>query len=71
MVGTAVGKYNKHLGGDHAGARLNKLYKESLNEQQILTELDGLFGAFNNERIANESFGDYTWRKQFVGAENI
>ena len=71
LVGKAVGKYNLHLGGDHAGARLNKLYKESLNEQQILTELDGLFGAFTNERIANESFGDYTWRKQFVGAENI
>lgn len=71
LVGTALGKYNLHLGGDHTGERLNKLYKESLNEQQILTELDSLFGAFTQERIANESFGDYTWRKQFVGAENI
>jgi len=71
LVGTAPGKYNLHLGGDNEGERLNKLYKESLDEAQILTELDSLFGSFQKERIATESFGDYTWRKQFVGAENI
>jgi sulfite reductase (NADPH) hemoprotein beta-component len=70
LVGTAAGKYNLHIGGDNTGERLNKLYKESLDEGQILTELDVLFGTFKKERIAKESFGDYTWRKQFAG-ENI
>jgi sulfite reductase (NADPH) hemoprotein beta-component len=64
FVGTAPGKYNLHLGGDNIGERLNKLYKESLDEAQILAELDNLFASFNTERIAAESFGDYTWRKQ-------
>jgi sulfite reductase (NADPH) hemoprotein beta-component len=70
LVGTATGKYNLHIGGDNTGERLNNLYKESLDEGQILTELDALFGTFTKERIAKESFGDYTWRKQFAG-ENI
>ena len=71
LVGTAAGRYNLHLGGDNEGERLNKLYKESLDEGQILMELDQLFGSFKIERRDKESFGDYTWRKQFVGAENI
>jgi len=66
FVGTAVGKYNLHLGGDNEGFRLNKIYKESLEEPQILEELDGLFASFKKERNANESFGDYTMRKQLV-----
>ena len=64
LVGTAAGKYNLHIGGDNTGERLNKLYKESLEEAQILAELDRLFTSFKNERNEKESFGDYTWRKQ-------
>ncbi|MDB5199390.1 MAG: cysI [Chitinophagaceae bacterium] len=66
FVGTALGKYNLHLGGDHEGTRLNKIYKESLEEPEILTELDGLFASFKNERNSNESFGDFTMRKQLI-----
>jgi sulfite reductase (NADPH) hemoprotein beta-component len=66
FVGTALGKYNLQLGGDHEGNRLNKIYKESLEEPQILEELDSLFASFKNERNANESFGDFTLRKQII-----
>ncbi len=65
FVGTALGKYNLHLGGDNMGMRLNKIYKESLEEQDILNELDTWFGKFKKDRIGTESFGDYTWRKLF------
>ena len=65
FVGTGPGKYNLHLGGDNEGMRLNKIYKESLDEAAILQELDGLFGDFKNERNKNESFGDYSFRKYF------
>ncbi len=65
FVGTAMGKYNLHLGGDNEGLRLNKIYKESLEEPQILSELDGLFSSFKNEREGNEKFGDYSFRKYF------
>ena len=33
LVGTAPGLYNLHLGGDHEGMRLNKIYKESMDEE--------------------------------------
>ena len=66
FVGTAMGKYNLHLGGDHAGTRLNKIYKESLDETAILTELDSLLGDFKKERREKESFGDFTLRKALV-----
>jgi sulfite reductase (NADPH) hemoprotein beta-component len=66
FVGTAPGKYNLHLGGDHNGYRLNRIYKESLDETSILTELDYLFKDFKKERINNESFGDFTHRLKFA-----
>ena len=65
MVGTAPGKYNLHIGGDNEGQRLNQLFKESLDESQILNELDNLFGSFKEKRNSKESFGDYALRTQF------
>jgi sulfite reductase (NADPH) hemoprotein beta-component len=66
FIGTGVGKYNLNLGGDHEGYRLNKLYKESLDEAAILSELDSLFGEFKASRQSNESFGDFTYRTKFA-----
>ena len=66
FVGTAIGKYNLHLGGDHEGLRLNKIYKESLEEKEILAELDMLFDLYKKEKTNGESFGDFTNRKEFV-----
>ena len=65
FVGTALGRYNLHLGGDHEGLRLNKIYKENLDEPAILQELELQFANFKNERMGNEKFGDYTFRKLF------
>lgn len=66
FIGTALGKYNLQLGGDHAGMRLNKIYKESLDEAAILQELDVLFSQFAEERKEKESFGDFAVRKNLV-----
>jgi sulfite reductase (NADPH) hemoprotein beta-component len=66
FIGTALGKYNLQLGGDHAGMRLNKVYRESLDEKGILQELDLLLGLFAREKKSKESFGDFAVRKQLV-----
>ena len=66
FIGTSLGKYNLQLGGDHTGARLNKVYKESLDETAILQELEQLFLQFSNEKRQSESFGDFAVRKQWV-----
>ena len=63
LVGTALGHYNLMIGADALGFRLNKLYKENLDEAQILSELDTLFSAYASERNQNESFGNYAQRK--------
>jgi sulfite reductase (NADPH) hemoprotein beta-component len=46
LVGTSLGRYNLHLGGGSFGQRLNRIYKNSLNEEEILKELDYFFGEF-------------------------
>ncbi len=66
FVGTAAGKYNLHLGGDRQGTRLNKIYKESLDEEMIVGELDKLFQSFKKEKNEQEAFGDFAMRKQWV-----
>ena len=63
FVGTGLGKYNLQLGGDRIGERLNKLYKESLNEDEILAELDYLFATYKSEKSDGETFGDFAHKK--------
>ena len=65
FVGTAAGQYNLMLGGDRFGERLNKIYKEKINETEILAELDFVFDQYVKERFENETLGDYTFRKYF------
>lgn len=65
FIGTAPGQYNLMVGGDRFGERLNQLYKEKLNEAQILQEADLLFEHFVAGRSIGETFGDYTHRTYF------
>lgn len=62
FVGTAYGKYNLHIGGDRLGMRLNTKFKENINEEEILTTLDELFGIYVQKRLAEETFGDFSYR---------
>ncbi|MEI6087132.1 MAG: NADPH-dependent assimilatory sulfite reductase hemoprotein subunit [Bacteroidota bacterium] len=66
FVGTATGKYNLHLGGDRQGERLNKIYRESLEEAQILEILEQLFQLYSLEKNEMETFGDFSVRKEWV-----
>ncbi|HUB59180.1 MAG TPA: NADPH-dependent assimilatory sulfite reductase hemoprotein subunit [Puia sp.] len=65
FVGTAAGRYNLYLGGDHEGTRLNRLYKENLDEPAILKELDILFWLYRKERTTGERFGDFALRQRW------
>lgn len=66
FIGTAAGQYNLHLGGDREGTRLNRKYKEHLHEDDLLAELNNLFGSYNSNRLATETFGDFTHRTLFA-----
>jgi sulfite reductase (NADPH) hemoprotein beta-component len=68
FVGKAPGKYNLYLGAGFSGERLNKLYRENIDEETILAELKPILEAYAKERNKGERFGDFTIRKGYVKA---
>lgn len=66
LVGKAPGRYNMHLGGNKAGTRIPKMYKENITSAQILEEIDSLVGRWATERKDNEGFGDFTIRTGII-----
>ena len=62
LVGRAPGKYNLYLGASFTGDRLNTLYREALDEAEILNALNPLFARYAGERQADEHFGDFVYR---------
>ncbi|MCL1077432.1 assimilatory sulfite reductase (NADPH) hemoprotein subunit [Parashewanella spongiae] len=68
LVGRAPGRYNLYLGADYEGKRLNKLYRDNIDEAEILSELDQQFARYAVERHAGESFGDFVVRIGTVSA---
>jgi sulfite reductase (NADPH) hemoprotein beta-component len=71
LVGKGPSKYNMHLGGNVAGTRVPKMYKENLNEQDILTEIDDLVARWVAERESNEAFGDFVIRAGIIGEVKV
>ncbi|MGF1742867.1 assimilatory sulfite reductase (NADPH) hemoprotein subunit [Vibrio profundum] len=62
LVGKAPGRYNLHLGGNKAGTRVPKMYKENISVEQILTEIDNLVARWSQSRRDGEAFGDFVVR---------
>ena len=62
FVGKAPGRYQVWLGGDVAGTRLNKVWKDMLKEADLETEFRPVFTRFAKERHAGERFGDWCER---------
>ncbi len=66
LVGKAPGRYNLMLGADHRGQRLNTLYRENINEAEILAALEPLFAQYAAGRQPEEHFGDFLHRAGLV-----
>lgn len=66
LVGKGPGKYNLHLGGDREGTRIPRMYRENISEQEIMSELDTLFGQWASNREDGEAFGDFVVRTGVV-----
>ena len=62
FVGKAYGAYNMYLGGGYHGQRLNKLYRSSIMEDEILDIMKPLLKRYALERQEGERFGDFTIR---------
>jgi sulfite reductase (NADPH) hemoprotein beta-component len=68
FTGKAPGSYNLYIGAAFNGTRLNRLYRENIGEEEILSTLKPLFARFARERIVGEHFGDFVVRAGIVRA---
>lgn len=66
FVGKAFGAYNMYLGGGYHGNRLNKLYRSSIKEDEILDILKPMIKQYAVERNEGEKFGDFVIRKKYI-----
>lgn len=66
LVGKAMNRYNLHLGGNRAGTRIPRMYRENISDVEILAIIDELVGRWANEREADEGFGDYVIRAGII-----
>ncbi|CCK69107.1 uncharacterized protein KNAG_0B06830 [Huiozyma naganishii CBS 8797] len=62
LIGKAPHTYNLMLGGGYYGERLNKLYKASIKDDDILDILKPMFKRWVFEREEGEHFGDFVVR---------
>ena len=65
FVGKAPGRYQLWVGGNAAGTRLNRIYKDTVKDPEIEGELRPLLLRWKNERTAGERFGDFCSRIVF------
>ncbi|EGX95792.1 sulfite reductase beta subunit [Cordyceps militaris CM01] len=68
FVGKAFGAYNMYLGGGYHGQRLNKLYRASIKEDEILAIMKPLLKRYAAEREDGERFGDFCIRVGIIKA---
>ncbi|KAH5080016.1 assimilatory sulfite reductase [Parastagonospora nodorum] len=66
FVGKAYGAYNMYLGGGYHGQRLNKLYRSSIKEDEILEIMKPMIKQYATERNEGEHFGDFVIRKGYI-----
>jgi sulfite reductase (NADPH) hemoprotein beta-component len=66
FVGKAPGRYQLFLGGNAAGTRLNRLWKDVVKDPEIESELRPLLARFATERNEGERFGDWCERVLWV-----
>jgi len=67
FVGKAPGRYQLWLGGNVAGTRLNRVWKDVVKDAEIEHELRPLLARYAQEREAGERFGDWVERVLWRG----
>lgn len=66
FVGKAPGSYAMLLGGGYYGQRLNKIYRETVSEPEILAILKPMIKRYALERHEGERFGDFVIRAGYI-----
>ncbi|WP_199100053.1 assimilatory sulfite reductase (NADPH) hemoprotein subunit [Dyella sp. ASV21] len=70
LVGRGPGRYDLRLGADFRGQRLNRLYRENVDEAGILDALAPLFARYAKEQESGEHFGDFLQRIHVIDSSS-
>ncbi|HVU15332.1 MAG TPA: NADPH-dependent assimilatory sulfite reductase hemoprotein subunit [Candidatus Didemnitutus sp.] len=62
FVGKAPGRYQMWVGGNAAGTRLNRIYRDTVKDPDMENEVRPLLARWKSEREAGERFGDFCAR---------
>jgi sulfite reductase (NADPH) hemoprotein beta-component len=68
FVGRAPGRYQIYLGGNEGSTRLNRLFRDTVKDPDILNELRPVLTRYARERHNGERFGD--WCARVIWAES-
>jgi len=63
LVGKSKGRYTLFLGGNATGTRLAFIFRDQVPLEDIGQTLDPIFAYYKNERLEQERFGDFCYRK--------
>ena len=66
LTGKAIGKYNLYLGADFSGQRMNRLYRENIDEDSVIQTLEPLLRRYASEKHEREHFGDFVFRTNVI-----
>ena len=71
FVGRSLNKYVIYLGGNVAGTRLARPFKDVVPIDKLAPTLKPIFQLFHDTRHGNEAFGDFCDRVGFEELKNV
>jgi sulfite reductase (NADPH) hemoprotein beta-component len=71
FVGKAPGRYQIWVGGNVAGTRLNRVWKDTVKESDLEAELRPVLARYAQERRDGERFGDWAARVLWPECEAV
>lgn len=66
LIGKAIGRYNLYVGGNSAGTRIPRLFRENIDVDEIMLILQEWIARWAQERLDAEDFGDFAIRAGIV-----
>ncbi|MXP51225.1 assimilatory sulfite reductase (NADPH) hemoprotein subunit [Pantoea sp. SoEX] len=66
LIGKGIGRYNLHIGGNRIGTRIARMYRENINEIEIISHISELIKHWSKESYNDEDFGDFVIRAGII-----
>ena len=72
LIGASLNKYNIYLGGDFYGKRLNRLFLELIDGDELANKISRLINYWRiNRKNGDEPFGDFCNNRDFEELKGV